>query len=43
MIDALRLMSEGRINPASMITHIGGLDCVVETTLHLPEIPGGKN
>ncbi|AGC67861.1 alcohol dehydrogenase, zinc-binding domain protein [Thermoclostridium stercorarium subsp. stercorarium DSM 8532] len=42
MIDALRLMSEGRINPASMITHIGGLDCVVETTLHLPEIPGGK-
>jgi hypothetical protein len=25
-----------------MITHIGGLDAVVDTTLHLPEIPGGK-
>ncbi|HEY8421788.1 MAG TPA: zinc-binding dehydrogenase [Thermoclostridium sp.] len=42
MIDSLNMMAQGRINPASMITHIGGLDCVVETTLHLPEIPGGK-
>ena len=25
-----------------MVTHIGGLDSVVETTLKLPEIPGGK-
>jgi hypothetical protein len=25
-----------------MITHIGGLDAVIETTRHLPEIPGGK-
>jgi len=25
-----------------MITHIGGLDSVVETTLNLPQIPGGK-
>jgi hypothetical protein len=35
-------MSEGRINPAIMITHVGGLDAVVETTLNLPQIPGGK-
>lgn len=42
MIDALELMAEGRINPASMITHVGGLDCVAETTLNLPKIPGGK-
>jgi len=42
MIDSLKLMAEGRINPASMITHVGGLDCVVDTTLRLPEIPGGK-
>jgi len=42
MIDSLNMMAQGRINPASMITHVGGLDCVVETTLHLPEIPGGK-
>lgn len=42
MRDALQLMSEGKINPAVMVTHIGGLDAVIETTLHLPEIPGGK-
>lgn len=42
MVEALALMSEGKVNPAMMVTHIGGLDAVVETTLHLPEIPGGK-
>jgi threonine dehydrogenase-like Zn-dependent dehydrogenase len=42
MVTALRLMSEGRINPAVMITHIGGLDAVIPTTLTLPDIPGGK-
>jgi hypothetical protein len=42
MIESLDLMSKGRINPASMITHIGGLNAVIETTRHLPEIPGGK-
>lgn len=42
MRESLKLMSEGKINPAVMITHIGGLDCVVETTLNLPQIPGGK-
>ncbi|MBN2552288.1 MAG: zinc-binding dehydrogenase [Spirochaetales bacterium] len=42
MVEALGLMSEGRINPAMMVTHIGGLDSVVETTLNLPSIPGGK-
>ena len=42
MIESLRLMSSGRINPASMVTHVGGLDCVVDTTLELPSIPGGK-
>jgi threonine dehydrogenase-like Zn-dependent dehydrogenase len=42
MIESLKLMSEGKINPAVMITHIGGLDAVVNTTLNLPQIPGGK-
>lgn len=42
MNEALDMMSDGRINPTTMITHIGGLNCVVDTTLHLPEIPGGK-
>jgi len=42
MKESLKLMSDGRINPAVMITHVGGLDAVVETTLNLPQIPGGK-
>jgi threonine dehydrogenase-like Zn-dependent dehydrogenase len=39
---ALELMASGRIKPEAMITHVGGLDAVAETTLHLPQIPGGK-
>jgi threonine dehydrogenase-like Zn-dependent dehydrogenase len=42
MKEALSLMAEGRINPSVMVTHIGGLDAVIDTTMRLPEIPGGK-
>ena len=42
MIESLKMMSQGRINPAVMVTHIGGLDAVAGTTLSLPQIPGGK-
>ncbi|MBM4148170.1 MAG: zinc-binding dehydrogenase [Lentisphaerae bacterium] len=42
MREALDLMGRNKLNPAVMITHVGGLDCVVETTLNLPKIPGGK-
>jgi threonine dehydrogenase-like Zn-dependent dehydrogenase len=42
MRESLELMSKGIINPAVMVTHIGGLNAVAETTKHLPEIPGGK-
>ncbi len=42
MIESLDLTAAGRINPAVMVTHIGGLDYVAETTLTLPKIPGGK-
>jgi len=42
MKEALELMAAGRINPAVMVTHIGGLDSVIDTTLRLPDIPGGK-
>jgi threonine dehydrogenase-like Zn-dependent dehydrogenase len=42
MKESLKLMGNGKINPAIMITHVGGLDSVVETTLNLPQIPGGK-
>jgi len=39
---SLELMREGRINPSVMITHVGGLNAVPDTTLNLPKIPGGK-
>lgn len=42
MADIVRLISEGRINPAVMITHVGGMNTVIDTTLNLPSIPGGK-
>lgn len=42
MIESLELMSHGRLNPAVMVTHIGGLNAVIDTTLNLPKIPGGK-
>ncbi len=42
MLESLNLMADGRINPSGMITHIGGLDAVIETTKNLPDIPGGK-
>ena len=40
--ESLDMMGRGLLNPAAMITHIGGLDCVPATTLNLPKIPGGK-
>ncbi len=42
MKEALQLMGEGRINPAAMISHIGGITCGADTILRLPEIPGAK-
>lgn len=42
MREALDLMSAGKLDPSVMITHIGGLDCVVDTVMRLPQIPGGK-
>ncbi|HKM17722.1 MAG: zinc-binding dehydrogenase [Firmicutes bacterium] len=42
LIESLQLMEKGIIDPSAMITHVGGLNSVVETTLNLPNIPGGK-
>lgn len=42
MEDIIRLLEEKRIDPAVMITHIGGLDAAIDTTVRLPQIPGGK-
>ena len=42
MREAAQMMKEGRLNPSVLVSHVGGLDCVPEATLHLPEIKGGK-
>ena len=42
MSDIVRLIGENRIQPAVMITHIGGIDAAIDTTLRLPKIAGGK-
>jgi threonine dehydrogenase-like Zn-dependent dehydrogenase len=41
MKEAIALMGRG-LDPAGLVTHIGGLDAVAEATLNLPNIPGGK-
>ena len=40
--ECLKMTEDGIMNPAVMVTHIGGLNCAAETTLNLPKIPGGK-
>lgn len=42
MVESLKMMSEGKLNPAVMVTHVGGMNAVINTTLNLPEIKGGK-
>jgi threonine dehydrogenase-like Zn-dependent dehydrogenase len=41
MKEALQIMSKG-LDPAGLVTHIGGINAVIDTTLDLPNIPGGK-
>jgi len=42
MIESLALAAAGRIDPAILVTHVGGLDSAAEATLNMPEIGGGK-
>ena len=39
--EALDIMRKG-LDPAGLITHIGGLNAVADATNNLPNIPGGK-
>jgi threonine dehydrogenase-like Zn-dependent dehydrogenase len=41
MREALAMMDAG-LDPAGLVTHIGGLNAVIDTTMRLPDIPGGK-
>ena len=42
MIESLDMMAKGLLRPEILITHIGGLNAVIEATKNLPDIPGGK-
>ena len=42
LIESLEMMSDGRLNPSAMVTHVGGINAVIDTVMRLPEIPGGK-
>ena len=42
MIESLRMTEKNIINPAVMVTHIGGLDSAADATLKLTEVPAGK-
>ncbi|MCL2509230.1 MAG: zinc-binding dehydrogenase [Oscillospiraceae bacterium] len=42
MRECLQMIAEGRLTPSILVTHVGGLDAVIDTTLNLPKIPGGK-
>ncbi len=40
--EALYLSSKNLIEPAVMVTHVGGIDSIADATANLPNIPGGK-
>lgn len=42
LIEANKLAAAGKIEPAVMVTHVGGINSIIDTTLNLPKIPGGK-
>jgi hypothetical protein len=42
MLESLRMTEKRLINPAVMVTHIGGLDSAAEATLGLTREPAGK-
>lgn len=42
MRESLEMMGKGLLNPAGLVTHIGGLQAVPQTVINLPSIPGGK-
>jgi len=40
--EAVEMIDKGVLNPAIMVTHIGGLNSTAATIQNLPNIPGGK-
>lgn len=42
MREALKMSADNKLNPATMITHVGGLNSAADTIMDLSDIPGGK-
>ena len=42
MVESLKMIAKNLLHPEVLITHVGGLNAVPETTMNLPKIPGGK-
>lgn len=42
MVEAIDMSLAGRLNPAILVTHIGGLEASGDATMNLPNIKGGK-
>ncbi|MGK7394171.1 MAG: zinc-binding dehydrogenase [Candidatus Cyclobacteriaceae bacterium M3_2C_046] len=42
MIESLEMMSKGLLKPEILVTHVGGLNAVADTTINLPDVPGAK-
>ena len=42
MIEALTMMGKNQLSPATMISHIGGIDSAIDAILNLNTLPGGK-
>ena len=40
--ESLKMMADNKLNPVALVTHIGGLNSVAETTINLDKILGGK-
>lgn len=40
--ESIALAAEGKIRPAVMVTHIGGINSIAKATANLPNISGGK-
>jgi threonine dehydrogenase-like Zn-dependent dehydrogenase len=40
--ESIAMMAARELNPSALVTHIGGLNTVPETTVNLDKIPGGK-
>jgi threonine dehydrogenase-like Zn-dependent dehydrogenase len=39
---SIEMMVDGRISPQYLVTHVGGLNAVIDATCNLPDIPGSK-